>query len=389
MKMAVTSLALALSAALLASCAQPNPSAPASSAQAAAYREGRMLQMKTNRCEKNPPATDGAAFHCLWLSIKNLSWTLLHCPNGCPALVRAKPVPKSHARPAPILPAHYYTYEKNGEYGYEQQLSQKQIDAGIASAPLIMVRYLGQRQGVYRAEILSGATTAILSCSSPCDYITQRDYYYNPYVGSQLINTEVIPAGSTVAAAIMHDAMNGRLIPYDQTPTAKAAAAKRAAYERKREQQEIREQQALAAQQKAWQKQQIAEQKARQEQIAAMQAGVKQRNEIEQMRDLREDVSAYPPLIQSEETRYLISVRNETANGLLSGPFAGYFRSRLSRLNGNIVQAESTLASDKRQLSSEAQRFLKEWCQAGAADPASKGDCKTAQGYLLYLRRSR
>jgi hypothetical protein len=120
----------------------------------------------------------------------------------------------STAPAAPILPSHNYRYEKDGEYGYESELSQDQIEAGVASAPMLMVRYLGQRRGRYRAEIVSGASTSVLSCSSPCSYITARDYYHNPYSGSELIDKEVIPAGNTVAASIMQDAMNGQLRVY-------------------------------------------------------------------------------------------------------------------------------------------------------------------------------
>lgn len=199
---------------LLAGCARPNHSAPASSAQAAAYREGRLLQMETNRCVKHPSTTDSGAFHCLWLSIKDFSWTVVHCFNGCPALVRAESAPKTNAIAAPPPPTHYYVYEKDGEYGYEASLSQYQINSGAVSSSLFMIRYLGEHEGVFRAENVDGAYTTVLSCSSPCSYITARYYYYNPYLGSQLLKKEVFPAGSTVAAAIMQDAMNGQLRVY-------------------------------------------------------------------------------------------------------------------------------------------------------------------------------
>jgi hypothetical protein len=135
---------------------------------------------------------------------------------------------------APAIPAHNYVYKKDGVYGYEVQLSKDQVAAGAASAPLVMVRYLGQSRGAYRAEIMNRAFTTILSCTSPCSYITAREYYYNPYAGSQLIDKKVVPAGTTVAAGIMQDAMNGQLIPYDQRPAAIAARARQAAYKRER-----------------------------------------------------------------------------------------------------------------------------------------------------------
>ena len=82
---------------LLAGCAQPDPSAPASSAQAAAYREGRLLQMETNRCTKDDSQAAGPAFRCLWISLKNFGWTVVHCVHGCPALVRAEYAPETVA----------------------------------------------------------------------------------------------------------------------------------------------------------------------------------------------------------------------------------------------------------------------------------------------------
>lgn len=82
---------------LLAGCAKPNPSAPASSAQAAAYREGRFLQVETSHCLKHPSPTASGSLRCLWFSVKEFSWTVAHCFNGCPALVRTQPVPKIHA----------------------------------------------------------------------------------------------------------------------------------------------------------------------------------------------------------------------------------------------------------------------------------------------------
>ena len=111
-------------------------------------------------------------------------------------------------------------YEKGGEYGYEQQLSQNQIDAGQASASLVIVRYLGnKRRGVYQAEILNGYFTVVLSCPSPCHFITMREYYRDLYgtpfqrnMSTQLIRKEVVPAtNGMLATLIMQDAMNGQL----------------------------------------------------------------------------------------------------------------------------------------------------------------------------------
>lgn len=151
--------------------------------------------------------------------------------QGSPTTAQPQVSAVSSASPAaPTRSAHNYTYEKGSVYGYQPQLSQNQINSGAASAPLVMVRYLGEHHGVYRAEIVDVANTSILSCSSPCGYITERDYYYNPYLGSQLVGKEVIPAGSTLAAAIMQDALNGQLRVYGARR--RAAEARREARQR-------------------------------------------------------------------------------------------------------------------------------------------------------------
>lgn len=151
--------------------------------------------------------------------------------SGPPApagTVDTQPVPE--APPAPAAPLHNYVYEQDGQYGYQPQLSPDQINAGAASAPLVMFRYLGESRGVYRAQSQTAPFTGVLSCSAPCDYITVLTYYADGEIAAR----QVMPGNNnSIAAEVMQDAMNGQLIPYDQRPAAKAAAkaaaAKRAA----------------------------------------------------------------------------------------------------------------------------------------------------------------
>jgi hypothetical protein len=95
----------------------------------------------------------------------------------------------------PPPPAHNYVYVKDGEYGYQPEISQDQLNAGQASAALVMVRYLGEHQGVYRVEVVEGgAYGGTLSCASPCSYVTVKEYDYD----GELVDREIAPAGSTI-----------------------------------------------------------------------------------------------------------------------------------------------------------------------------------------------
>lgn len=117
--------------------------------------------------------------------------------------------------------SHNYVYEKDGEYGYQPQLSQDQINAGDASRPLVMFRYLGKSRGVYRAQSSTGPFTGVLSCSAPCDYITVVTHYAD----GEIADRQVMPGDdNSIAAEVMQDAMNGQLRVY--------GAARRAAQAR-------------------------------------------------------------------------------------------------------------------------------------------------------------
>lgn len=111
-------------------------------------------------------------------------------------------------------PDHNYVYEKNGIYGYQQQLSQDDINAGTASKPLDMVKYLGQKNGVYRVLLIDesdGSASNLLSCSPPCTYMTIETLY-----AGQSMNKQTIPTVGTLGGDILNDAMNGKLKIYGQ-----------------------------------------------------------------------------------------------------------------------------------------------------------------------------
>lgn len=138
--------------------------------------------------------------------------------------------PSVPAQRRSAIPTHNYVYERrarNGRYtyGYARQVSARQAADGVGAEPLIMVLYLGEHHGEYQvlaSQDRSGASGVLkLSCSGRCAYIKIVTYVadsgcYGGTVtvcqgGDAIVNSEIVPAGDTVAAAIMQDARRGML----------------------------------------------------------------------------------------------------------------------------------------------------------------------------------
>lgn len=113
--------------------------------------------------------------------------------------------------PAEMPPDHYYVYaEKDGTYGYTRPLSQEDINSGTAENELVLIRYLGEQNGIYKAITTNpDGSEGLISCSKPCQFITVQTID-----NGQVINKEVIPAADTLGQAIMTDAINGKLKVY-------------------------------------------------------------------------------------------------------------------------------------------------------------------------------
>lgn len=113
--------------------------------------------------------------------------------------------------PQPVAPAHYYSIAENGEYGYEVGLSDDDRHAGKVAAPLMMVRYLGEKDGIYTVAMpAGGGVVNAFSCRPPCEFIKSQIK-----VNGQVVKTETMRnPGNAVVSAVMLDAINGKLTQY-------------------------------------------------------------------------------------------------------------------------------------------------------------------------------
>lgn len=108
---------------------------------------------------------------------------------------------------------HNYTLSKgNGIYGYQQAISESEREQGQATAPLVMIRYLGVIDGRYTFMELDASGSVRYSCKAPCDFVDATAYSMG-YAGP----LQVIPtAPGSILAAVVEDARNGRLKPMAQ-----------------------------------------------------------------------------------------------------------------------------------------------------------------------------
>lgn len=123
-------------------------------------------------------------------------------PPATPGAYSPEPAPR---------PAHNYVYVgDDGQYGYQQELSSNDQQAGVAQKPLVMVRYLGEKNGSYRAIAdMGGGATVLVTCKEPCAYMEVLTYSYGTPV-----DKSVIPTSGTLGGGILADAMAGRLQVY-------------------------------------------------------------------------------------------------------------------------------------------------------------------------------
>lgn len=124
---------------------------------------------------------------------------------------------KTEAPVAPAEPTHNYVMTENGEYGYQPLVSDDERSKGVVTKALIMVKYRGQHDGVYTAEVTSdeGAIYRI-ECKDPCEFVKTK-----VIAGGEVLKSETIPnTPGSMVSVILEDALAGNLQPYNKKTVA-------------------------------------------------------------------------------------------------------------------------------------------------------------------------
>ena len=131
------------------------------------------------------------------------------CDQSAAPTPTAAPAPTPEAADVPPAPTHNYVIEDGGEYGYAHPVSANEAANGVAQNSLVMVRYLGEKNGVYTVASAAGYSEARMSCKLPCDFIK-----IEVLIGGQVASKEIMPAAGTAALDMMADAITGQLKVY-------------------------------------------------------------------------------------------------------------------------------------------------------------------------------
>ncbi|WP_414451990.1 hypothetical protein [Burkholderia sp. 22PA0099] len=108
---------------------------------------------------------------------------------------------------------------QDGTYGYEPALSEDDIRAGKATKALVMMRYVGLKNGNYVVLILDNDNPNVasrVSCQAPCNFAKSE-----LISGDSVFKTETLRvAPNSLIGAMIEDAMAGQLTPFgQQVPT--------------------------------------------------------------------------------------------------------------------------------------------------------------------------
>ena len=127
---------------------------------------------------------------------------------------------KSAAAGKPVDPPkreHHWTTKEGQEYAYEAVVSEDDRQAGILAGDVIMIRYLGVRQGQFTvASVDRNANAAtVASCPNPCQIV--KVIYQDAY-GAETKHITYNP--DTVIGGALEDAFNNQLELYHREPPA-------------------------------------------------------------------------------------------------------------------------------------------------------------------------
>ncbi|AUT64976.1 hypothetical protein C2L65_35880 [Paraburkholderia terrae] len=146
--------------------------------------------------------------------------------SSAPAIASSPAAPPTVSVPQPVAPPphHNYAMVDSGTYGYEPALSEEDVRKGTATKPLIMMRYVGSKNGMYVVIILGqdASNTSVVtrvSCQSPCDFAKSE-----LISGDSVISTQTLRlTPESIIGAMLADAASGQLVPYGQVSSGQAA----------------------------------------------------------------------------------------------------------------------------------------------------------------------
>lgn len=163
-------------------------------------------------------ATIGAAIICVFIyAAKSSQSPAAHVPQPATGYAASTtqdaagvtPEPEAVADTAPPVMHHNYVLEDNGEYGYQRPVSDADAQAGTVQNTLVMMRYLGEKNGVFTASMPIPGGAARISCKLPCEFIKLQGIY-----AGEVVSTSILPAAGTIGEAVLDDAIDGDLQVY-------------------------------------------------------------------------------------------------------------------------------------------------------------------------------
>lgn len=120
--------------------------------------------------------------------------------------------PAKIAQAEPVK-THNYSLRDGFEYGYEQALSNDDINRGQVAQSIVMAKYAGTRDGKYQIYILNPAvpgSATVAECTNPCEFMKVMSFFQGKFVSVERLR--VVPG--ILGWMILQDAINGDLEQY-------------------------------------------------------------------------------------------------------------------------------------------------------------------------------
>lgn len=107
-------------------------------------------------------------------------------------------------------PAPLYSMNDGTAYGYEQAVSEEAKQRGQVASKLMMVKFLGEREGILQFHSKDGSIHLVYQCQRPCEFVKQMVFY-----DQELQRKDHLRAvNGSIAWAMARDAMNGHMKQY-------------------------------------------------------------------------------------------------------------------------------------------------------------------------------